>query len=124
MSLEEKPIVYDHEYLQLDASNNNVQLGEAIEFEIHNKSNSRVVLGCKNPWILQRYLDHEWQNATNIPPNYYQLCATVLPPDESLIVSVTMSEEGLKEQTGGMQGELCPGKYRFVLLGISPFSGS
>ena len=117
---ENRPIVYEHEDLQLRTLQDSVRLGETIEFEVTNASDSTVVLGCDNAWIIQSHSDGEWQDVTDTPRSYYQLCALELAPGESRVERATMSKNELEEQTGNLLKELRPGQYRFVLLTTAP----
>ncbi|UPV75419.1 hypothetical protein M0R89_04960 [Halorussus limi] len=113
-------VVYEHEDLRLETLRDSVRLGETIRFEVTNTSDSTVVLGCDNAWIVQTYSDGEWRDVTDTPRSHYQMCALELPPGESRVESATMSKERLETQTGDLLGELRPGRHRFVLLESSP----
>ena len=117
---ENRRIVYEHEDLRLQTLQDSVPLGETIEFEVTNASDSTIGLGCDNAWIIQVYLDSEWQDVTDIPSSYYDLCAFNLSPGESHVERATMSKDELEEQTGNLLKKLRPGQYRFVLLTTAP----
>lgn len=117
---ENSRVVYEHEDLQLRSLRDSVPLGETIEFEVTNTSDSTVVLGCDNAWIIRSHSDGEWQDVTDTPRSYYQLCALELPPGESRVERATLSKDELEEQTGELLDELRPGQYRFVLLETTP----
>ena len=117
---ENRRIVYEHEDLRLQTLQDSVRLGETIEFEVTNASDSTVVLGCDNAWIIQTHSDGEWQDVTDTPSSYYDLCAFELPPGESRVERATMSKSELEEQTGNLLKELRPGQHRFVLLTTVP----
>lgn len=114
------PIVYEHEGLRLQTLQDKVRLGETIQFKVTNTSDSTVILGCDNAWIIQVYSDEEWRDITDTPQSHYQMCALELPSGESRVESATMSKERLETQTGDLLEELQPGQYRFVLLESDP----
>lgn len=117
---ENAPVVYEHDDLRLETLRDSVSLGETIRFEVTNTSDSTVVLGCDNAWIVQAYSGGEWRDVTDRPRSHYQMCALELPPGESRVESATMSGERLETQTGNLLEELRPGRYRFVLLESNP----
>ena len=114
-------VVYEHPDLKLRLLQETVQLGDTIEFEVTNRGDSKTTLGCKNPWAIQRRLDGEWRHVTWTGDRYYQMCATVLSPGSSLVESITLSESKLARYPDEYSVELQPGKYRFLLLGSSPY---
>lgn len=118
---DEGEIVYDHDDLELRFEAESVHLGDTIAFEVINTGDSKVSLGCHNPWALQRYADGEWRHVTWTGSRYYQMCATELPAGESITERVTFSESSLENQASEVHGELQSGQYRFVLLGSAPF---
>lgn len=117
----EAEIVYDHEDLTLQAFGQAVRLGEKVAFEVTNTGDSKTILGCHNPWAVQKHSEDGWQHVAWTGDNYYQLCATELSPGESLVEKFEFSESGLRARTDDVNAELHPGTYRFVLLGPSPF---
>lgn len=120
---EDDEVAYDHDDLRFRASQAAVHRGETIEFEVTNTTDSRVPVGCNVPWAIERHADDTWYTVTWTGREYYQMCASALPSGESYVERVTLSTDALDRQTGDVEvrGELQPGRYRFVLLGPSPF---
>lgn len=116
-----KRVVYDHPDLELRPRQERVRLGETVAFEVTSTGDSRVSLGCNNPWALQRRSGGRWRHVTWTGDRYYQLCATLLPPGESRVERVTLSESGLDGYPDEYSADLRPGRYRFLLLGPSPY---
>lgn len=114
-------VVYEQEDLKLRLLRETIQPGDTIEFKVTNTGNSKTVLGCHNPWAIQRYLDGEWRHVTWTGDRYYQMCATILSPGGSLVESITLSESKLEQYPDEYSVELRSGKYRFLLLGSSPY---
>lgn len=85
-----------------------------------NTGDSRTVLGCNNPWALQKRSEGEWQEVAWTGERYYQACATELSPGSTLEESVELSKTGLEKQAGKIHSELRPGTYRFLIIGSSP----
>lgn len=117
---EDDRIAYKHRDIRLSRGQDTIHLGEEIEFEITNTSDSRISLGCHNPWAIETYLDGGWRTVTWTGDDYYDLCATLLSPGESRVETITVAADHL-ERRGDVRTELQPGTYRFVLLGPSPF---
>jgi len=117
----DQSVVYEHDDLQLRLLQDEVQLGDTVEFEVTNTSDLTVVLGCHNPWAIQRRFDGEWRHVTWTGERYYQLCASGLAPGDSLTEQITLSESELEAHADELQTDLVPGAYRFLLLGSSPY---
>ncbi|WP_276302515.1 immunoglobulin-like domain-containing protein [Halorussus lipolyticus] len=113
-------VVTEREDLRLRLRQDTVRLGDTVAFEVTNTGDSTVVLGCRNPWALQRRADGQWRHVAWTEDRYYQLCATELPPGESSVTAVELSETGLETQAGEVRGDLRPGRYQFLLVGTSP----
>ena len=111
---------YEHGDLKLRLLQDTVRIGDTIEFEATTTSDSRITLGCHDPWAIQRDVDGEWRHVTWTSDRYYRQCATVLGPGKSLVESITLSKSGLKSQAEEVHMELRSGQYRFLLLGASP----
>lgn len=118
---EDDEVAYDHDALRLRASRDTVRPGEEIAFQVTNTTDSRVPVGCNVPWAIERRADGVWYTVTWTGLQYYQLCFSALPPDESHVERLTLSTDALEDRTDEVRGELHPGQYRFVLLGPSPF---
>lgn len=117
----ENEVVYERDDLTLRLLQEAVHLGDAIAFEVTNTGDSEVVLGCHNPWAIQKQSDNGWQHVAWTGTSYYQMCATFLAPGDSLAEELELSESGLEARADEVHTELRPGTYRFVLLGPSPF---
>lgn len=117
----DKEIVYDHDDLSLEVLQDTIHHKDEVEFRVSNTSQSQVTLGCDNPWALQKNTDGKWQHVTWTNQKYYDLCASLLPPGDSITETVTLSESKLETQASEVKAELTPGNYRFVVLGSSPF---
>ena len=105
----EEEVVYEHDYLKLRLSRDTVRIGDTIEFEVTNTGDSKITLGCHNPWAIQKYVDGEWRHVTRTSDRYYQLCATVLGPGRSLVESITVSKSELESQAEEVPMELRSG---------------
>lgn len=116
----EEEVVYDHDDLTIRLRQETVSLGDTAEFEVTNTGSSAVVLGCKNPWAIQQQSDDGWRHVAWTGERYYQMCATKLGADESLVEEVTLSESAFDRGDETHVG-LRPGEHRFLLLGSSPF---
>lgn len=118
----EERVVYRDPDVQLllRARQERVRLGETIAFEVENVGRERVILGCHNPWKLQRHVDGEWRDVT-VRPKWEPMCGTLLSPGGTIVERVTMTEEALEAQPGTLAGSLHPGRYRFVLVGTWPY---
>lgn len=114
-------VVHEYDGLSLSLRQDTVRLGETIEFEVTNTGDSEVMLGCHNPWAVQKYTAGEWRHVTWTSGRYYDLCLTLLSPENSLVEGLTFSQSELEKQASTVRGELTPGRYRFVLLGTSPY---
>lgn len=114
-------IAYTHESLRLDVDRDVVTRGETISFEVTNTGDEAAIVGCHNPWAIEKSVDEHWHTLAWTGLKYSQLCATFVPPGESKVEAITMSESHLKDRTERLSANLEPGKYRFVLLGPSPF---
>ena len=117
----EQKIVYEHDDLSLRLRQEEVHLGDTIEFEVTNTGDSTTTLGCGNPWAIQQYSDGDWQHVTWTASRYHQMCATELSPGDSLVEDVTLSESEFDRGSDEDFAELRSGKHRFLLLGASPF---
>lgn len=117
----EADVVYEREKLDLQLHDSPVRLGDTVEFRVTNTSASEVGLGCKNPWAIQQYSGDAWQHVTWTDDRFYRACLTVLRPGESLAERLTLSGAELEKRAAEMEGELTPGRYRFLLLGTSPY---
>ncbi|SIR83916.1 hypothetical protein SAMN05421858_4080 [Haladaptatus litoreus] len=114
-------IVYEHDNMKLRPRQESANLGDTIQFEVTNTSDSKIVLGCNNPWAIQRFSDGKWRHVAWTKDRYYQMCAQEVGSGDLYTQNVTMSKSGLERQSGNVAGKLGPGQYRFVLLGTSPF---
>lgn len=117
----QEKVVYERDDLKLSLRQETVRLGDTIEFEVTNTSDSDVVLGCQNPWAIQKQSENEWQHITWTKGKFYLLCLTGLSPDRSIEERITLTAAGLEKQASEVQGKLTPGTYRFVLIGPSPY---
>lgn len=119
--LDNERVVYEHEDLELRILQETVRLGDTVEFEVTNTSDSKTVLGCHNPWAIQTVSDGEWRHVTWTGDRYYQQCATVLSPGGSLVESIKLTESELEGYPDEDGADLLPGHYRFLVLGSSPY---
>ncbi len=116
-----KDIVYERDDLSLRLRQEPISLGDTGEFEVTNTGDSKITLGCNNPWAIQKQSDGDWQHVTWTGDRYYQMCATELSPGDSLVEGITLSKSGLERGSNEHSPELRPGQYRFLLLGSSPY---
>lgn len=114
-------VIYEHDDLELRLLRETVRFGDTVEFEVTNTSLSKIILGCNNPWALQRRSDGDWQHVTWTGDRYYQMCALELSPADSRVENITLSESELERYPDEHSTKLRPGRYRFLLLGPSPF---
>lgn len=114
-------VVYEWDDLELGLRQETVRLGDTIEFEVTNTSDSDVGLGCKNPWAIQKQSESEWQHITWTKGKFYLLCLTGLSPGKSILERITLTASALEKQASEVQGTLTPGTYRFLLIGPSPY---
>jgi|GEM_PF-589856 len=117
----ERNVVYEHDSLTLSLQQETVHLGDTIDFEITNTSDSEVGLGCHKPWAIQRHTDEEWEHVTWTSDVYNQLCLTLLRAGGSYTETLKFTKTGLESEADGVGDELTPGRYRFLLLGASPY---
>jgi hypothetical protein len=117
---EDDRVVSERDDLRLRALSDPVRLGDSVAFEVTNTGNSQVVLGCQNPWALQRRVEGEWRHVTWTARRFYQMCASELSPGDSLTTRLELTEEALEESAAEVHADLRPGKYRFLLVGTSP----
>ncbi len=118
--LNQEPIVFYRDDLRLSLTDRPVHLGDTIEFEVTNTSDSSVSLGCKNPWALQYQTSEGWKHLTWTGDRFYQLCLTQLGAGKSLTEQITLSEQALEADASNLQRPLTQGAYRFVLIGSAP----
>jgi hypothetical protein len=118
--LKDKRVVYERDDLTLEVIQDSIRVGEEVVFQVTNTGDSRTVLGCHNPWAIQRHSNGAWQLIAWTSEKYYQMCATALSPGSTLEESIELSKSGLKEQAGTIQSELRSGQYRFLIIGTSP----
>lgn len=114
-------VAYEHDDLKLRILQETVRLGDTIEFEVTNTSDTEIGLGADNPWAIQQYADGEWQHVTWTSAKYHQFIGTVLFQGASLVESIELSKSGLEGQADEVPAELRPGRYRYLLLGPSPY---
>lgn len=117
----QESVVYEHDSIDLRLCHDLVRLGDSLEFEITNTGDSKISIGCNTPWALQKDVDGTWRHVTWTVGDFYNLCLTLLSPGSSLVESLTFSESELENQADDVHGELTPGKYRFLLIGMSPY---
>lgn len=117
----EEEVVYERDGLQLRLLQETVRPGEPIEFEVTNTGDSMTVLGCHDPWAIEKRSDGEWQLVTWTADRYYDMCATGLAPGDSLVERITPSGSAFERSPDGHAAELRPGQYRFLLLGPTPY---
>lgn len=122
-----KAVTYDHPQIQLTGPTPPVALGETVEFTLTNTSDSRVNLGCGNPWTLHRHTKGHWQDIIRTSADGFPLCLSSVSPGETRTEEVTLKRPDL-EHSATRQGaetireELRPGRYRFVLLATEPYT--
>lgn len=114
-------VVYEHDKIDLNLRQETVHLGDSIEVEITNTSDSEVFMGCHAPWALQKYSDGDWRHVTWTAEGYFDLCTTRLTAGSSLVQGLTLSKSELENQADEVRGDLTSGKYRFVVIGMSPY---
>ena len=118
---ENERVVYEYKRLKLRLLQEPVRLGNTIEFKVTNTGDSKIVLGCNNPWAIQRYSTGEWRHVTWTGDRYYQMCAQELSPGSSIVERITLAESKLAGYPDEYSTELRSGRYRFLLLGSSPY---
>ena len=116
-----KEITYEHDDLQLHLLQETAYLGDTIGFEVTNTGDSNVPLGCHKPWAIQKYSGEKWRHVTWTADGYYDMCAQVLGPGDSFIEEITLSKSELENQADKVHEKLTPGRYRFMLIGMSPY---
>lgn len=114
-------VAYERDGLELRTLQETVSPGDTIGFEVSNTSDSETVLGCHNPWAIQKRGDGEWYHVTWTSSRYHLLCGTAIPQGDSLVERLTLSESWLETNADDVHTELTPGQYRFLLVGTSPF---
>jgi len=123
--LDEGPIVYEREPLQLRAPTDTVRPGESITFEIrHTGDSEEIGLGCNVEWAIQKYEDDEWKHAVWTDKRWSHLCLTMIAPEKTLTQTVPLSGSALADDHGVSDSEaditFRPGKHRFVLTASNP----
>ena len=116
--------VYGHQQAEIRLNSTTLSHGDVLLFKIINKTGSKLNLGCKIPWAIEILQDGSWNTVVWTASNYYDLCATVLPPKESQSERIRLIESNLKQYTRENEGKLEPGSYRLVLTGLSPFAAT
>lgn len=116
-------VVSDHDQVTLSVAPDTVHVGEDVVFDIRNQSPSDVTLGCHNPWALQQHTDDGWAHRTWTADGYYDLCARILPTGERTTIEFTLAAGALPERATALEDALQPGRYRFLLLGLTPYLG-
>lgn len=114
-------ITYNHKQLRLHPRGSAVSSGETIDFRITNTGDSSIVLGCRNPWTIQKSVDGQWRDVVWTSAENYLTCETRLPAGESIVENVTVSKAALETQTEEVRLKLSSGQYRFVLLSTDPY---
>ena len=114
-------VVYNHDQLQLSGPDAPAALGDTVVFTLTNTGNTDISLGCHNPWTLQTYIDGQWQDVMWTSADAFLTCSTILAADESRSERVTLARSALETETEKVHHELTPGRYRFVLLALTPF---
>lgn len=122
---EREPITYERDPLRLRAPTDAVRRGDSITFEIRHTGGSEAIsLGCNVPWAIQRYDDGTWKHAVWTDERWYQLCATSIPPGETITTTVPLSGSALATDHDVSDTEadvtFTPGKYRFVVFANPP----
>jgi hypothetical protein len=116
-----EPVAYNRADLTLSLSNDSVSPGDTITLETRNTGESKITLGCKNPWAIQYHTDGEWKHVTWTSSRVFQMCATILSPEGSHTQSFTLSESALAETASEVEMPLAEGTYRVLLIGTSPY---
>jgi len=114
-------VVSERDDLRLRVLSDSVRLGDSVAFEVTNTGDSQVILGCRNPWALQRRAEGEWRHVTWTARRHYQMCASELSPGDSLTTRLELTEEALEESAAEVHADLRPGRYRFLLVGTAPY---
>lgn len=117
----QKNIVYEHDDLCLRLQQETIHLGDTIDVQITNIGDSHVALGCHKPWAIQKYSDGEWRHVTWTGDGYYDMCAERLAPGSTYREEITLSKSELENQADTVDDPLTPGRYRFMLIGITPY---
>lgn len=124
--LDDAPVVYEREYLELRAQSYEVRPGETITFEITHTGppeSDVITLGCGNPWAIQSYEDGEWVHAIWTGGRYANACATGIGPGDTFLEPVPLSAAELNDQPyiSEVEYQFEPGTYRFVVIGTIPY---
>lgn len=117
----QEPIVTERDDLSIGLRQETVRLGDTVTFEVTNTGDSSINLGCHNPWALQRKSNDDWRHVAWTSERFYRLCLTRLEPEGTTVEQVTLSRAALADQTSSVEGDLSPGRYRFLLVGTSPY---
>lgn len=117
-------VVYNHQQVELELDSTTLSRNDVLSFNIVNKTDAKLSLGCKIPWAIEIFQDGDWNTVVWTASKYYDLCATVLPPKESQSGEIRLTESNLEQYTKEDEGKLEPGSYRLVLTGLSPFAAA
>jgi hypothetical protein len=118
----EKKVVYNHTDLNMKLTQDVVQHGETVTFNIINNSESLVELGCNIPWALQKRSNGEWNHVTWTPQRKIDLCFSSVSPEGTTTIDVPLSRSELNKihDVSEVGTELTSGDYRFILLEPDP----
>ncbi|WP_226013237.1 immunoglobulin-like domain-containing protein [Halomicrobium salinisoli] len=117
----QEQIVDERDDLTISLREETVHLGDTVTFEVTNTGDSQLNLGCHNPWALQRKSNGDWGHVAWTSDRFHRLCLMRLEPDGTTVERVTLSRAALADQASTVEGDLSPGRYRFLLIGTSPY---
>lgn len=115
-------IVYEHEDLDLHTKTPSVRRGEAARFDLRNRSEEPIPVGCNLPWALQTESEDRWRHVTWTAGRYYDLCFQAIRGGDRLRIRIPMSTTDLEadRDVADLAVSLEPGRYRLVLVGTEP----
>ena len=129
----DRTVAGEHESLSIEASRDRVAVGGSISFEVTNRSESRVALGCHEPWVIERRTETGWAEAVCGCEDAYAMCASFLGAGRTLSKTLTVGNDRViaeqrvtgggsagRERTETVEHGVGPGRHRFFLLGTSP----
>lgn len=119
--LDDGTVVTERAAVELSPSKRVAGIGDTIRFSVTNTGSDEFGLGCHSPWAIQRRTESGWKHVAWTGEEYFQLCLTTLGPGETHIEEIEFSESALRQRVSKLATDLCPGTYRFLLLGSKPF---
>ncbi|ELK56027.1 hypothetical protein D320_01458 [Haloferax sp. BAB-2207] len=113
-------VVSTREDVQLQVTQEPIHLGDLVKYRVTNTGDSVHVLGCGNPWALEKQVEGDWKQVVWTGKRVPRMCATELSPGETFEERIELSKSGLEEHAEEGQTDLSPGLSRLLILGVSP----